>query len=305
MRLVFFGTGSPLAVAALERLAGRFRVAAVVTARPAGLRRRLAARLSSRPLRRLAAARGLPVLEFLPGGEARLRRAIDRLRPDLLCVATFPSLLPPDLLATAPHGAIGLHPSLLPRHRGPSPLFWTYFAGDAETGVTVFRLDAGEDTGDLIGQQSLPVARGRPAAELYAEMAAAGARLLEEAIDSISRGTAVGIPQEAAAATREPSPARAPWAIDFETWSGERVWHFLHGLAPTGGSLLRDPDGRRLSHGPPLRFLREAHERPPGSLERSGRGLRVYCRDGIVELGPAPRLPRAAALARLLRLRRS
>lgn len=232
LRVVVFGTGSPLSLAALACAARSCDVVGVVT--PAGppLRgmrsaaRRFARWRAAGPLRRLAAQQGVRAMP----ATRHLEHDVARLLPDLLCVASFPRLLPPEVLATARHGAIGLHPSLLPRHRGPDPLFWTYLHDDEQAGITVHWLDGGEDTGDVIYQEAVPLARGRPVTELYAELVRRGAVLLERALEAISGGCAPRHPQDAARATREPRPDSGACHIDREAWSAERVSHVLSGL---------------------------------------------------------------------------
>jgi methionyl-tRNA formyltransferase len=232
LRVVVFGTGSPLSVAALACAARSCDVVAVVT--PAGppLRgirsavRRFARWRAARPLCRLAGQLGVRVMP----ATRHLEREVARLAPDLLCVASFPRLLSPEVLATARHGAIGMHPSLLPRHRGPDPLFWTYLHDDEQAGITVYWLDGGEDTGDLLYQEAVPLARGRPVTELYAELVRRGAVLLERALEEIPAGRAPRQPQDSARATREPRPDPGACRIDWEAWSAERVSHVLSGL---------------------------------------------------------------------------
>ena len=95
---------------------------------------------------RLAKRYRLPVVSL----ERRNPKSIEqihKLKPDLLCVASFPFRLPDEVISAAPLGAINAHPSLLPKHRGPDPLFWTYLDGDVESGVTIHWIDDGIDSG--------------------------------------------------------------------------------------------------------------------------------------------------------------
>jgi len=294
LRVVLFGTGSPLSLAALAAASRAAAVVAVVTPSGPPLRgvrsavRRLARRRATAPFRRLARGPGAEVLRF---DAARLEAELVRLAPDLLCVASFPRLLRPALLETARFGAVGLHTSLLPRHRGPDPLFWTYFQDDREAGVTLYWLDAGEDTGDLIDQESVPLARGRPVAELYAELARRGATLLERALPEIPAGRVARRPQSSSQATREPRPDPRTCRIDWESWSAERVFHVLGGLGEVY-PLLADASGRPLRVGPVRRLLPQPHDRQPGTIELDAGGLRVYCLHGVVEVSAARSTPR-------------
>jgi methionyl-tRNA formyltransferase len=286
MRLVLFGSGSPMSAHALEALTARGTLVAVVV--PGGWggdwrgwRRSWARRRAARPLAGEARRRRLPVLHFHPRTAGALGARLRRLEPDLACVATFPHLLPPALLSVPARGAIGLHPSLLPRHRGPDPLFWTYHAGDAETGVSVQWLDAGADTGDVVLQEAIAVERGREGRALYLEMAARGARLLAAAVDAIAAGTAPRTPQDEARATREAMPSATRDRVDLAAWDAERLWHFLRGVGPAR-SFLTTPEGRGLTGG--VAAWRAGAEAPPGTMERLPTGWRLHCRDGWVEV---------------------
>jgi methionyl-tRNA formyltransferase len=289
MRVVLFGSGSPASLAALEALATAATVVAVVVPGGGPVRgprsavRALARRRANRGLVRAADERGIPVLRHRSGRDAGLAADLRRLGPDLGCVATYPWLLDAAMLAAFPRGTLGVHPSLLPRHRGPAPLFWTYFHDDALAGVTVHWLTVGEDEGDIVLQESVPLARGRFGPDLYAEIARRGAALLARAVAQVEAGTAARTAQDPSLATREPAPERTEWSIDFATWGAERVWHFLRGV---GGShpALRDARGRLVLHGPARGYRPEPHAARAGSIDRVPGGWRLACRDGFVDL---------------------
>jgi methionyl-tRNA formyltransferase len=306
MRVAFFGSGSPMSTQALEAVAARAEVVAVVVPgrrRGRGWRRRLAAWRARRPLVRRAHALGLHVLLLAPGREGRLRARLAPLRPDLICVATFPVLIPPAVLAVAANGAIGLHPSLLPRRRGPDPLFWTYYDGDAETGVTVFRLDQGEDTGPVLAQERIPVPRGRTGLDLYHEMAGRGAALLGQAVADVAAGTARETPQDPALATRQPAPDPETCRVELAECEARWLWHLLGGIG-AHRPLVRAEGGRPLLHGA-VRAFHLQRTAPAGTVEAAGDGWRLHCRDGWVEVARAAWLPalraRLRALASVLR----
>jgi methionyl-tRNA formyltransferase len=244
--------------------------------------RRPLALWSRRPLVRQARHQGIPVEVLSPADGPPLAGRLARLGAELLCVASFPFRLRPEILGAASRGGLNVHFSLLPRHRGPDPLFWTYFCDDAETGVSVHWLDEGADTGDLVAQERATLARGRPVRDLYDELTRKGAALLAASVVDLAQGVSGRRPQDAARATSEPAPRERTWSIDWSSWSAERLWHFLRGLGGLRHDLLRVP------HGEATRFSLATHDRAPGTIERTGGTLRVYARDGIVELEPAP-----------------
>ncbi|HET9315427.1 MAG TPA: formyltransferase family protein [Vicinamibacteria bacterium] len=301
-RVVMFGSGSPISTEALSALARETDVVGVVV--PAGPRirgpfsavRAWRRRRSTQVLRTLAGE--AVTLSFDRHQPGRGADAVRALRPDLVCVATFPWLLPSAVLEAAPLGAIGVHPSALPRHRGPAPLFWTYHDDDAEAGVSVFRIDEGVDAGAVLGAESFALERGRLGSDLYAEIARRGAALLVRAALETVSGRAAPVPQDEAHATREPLPRPGRFRIDFDTWGAERVWHFLRGVGEAGRILDasngrapggRDvPDRRMLTHGPARTFVRSAPRSFPGRIERIDDGLLVHCHDGWVEVAARP-----------------
>lgn len=290
-RVVFFGSGSPISTHALSALAGRGDVVAVVVPGGPPVRggrsavRSLRNRRATGPIRALARECRASLLSWTHADAERHAEAVRALQPDLICVATFPYLLPAALLEAAPAGALGVHPSPLPRHRGPAPLFWTYFDDDADAGVSVFRLDAGTDTGGLVRQETFALARGRLGSDLYLEIARRGASLLGEAVAAVSAGRAALLPQDESHASHEPSPRPGTWRIDFETWGRERVWHFLRGVGE-GGRILCDGSGRALTHGPARSLVAATPARPPGTVEHHTDGWIVHCLDGRVEVSP-------------------
>ncbi len=175
---VFLGTG-PFGIPALEAIASarEVRLVGIVTAppRPAGR----GERLRRSPVAERADALGLaPVLE-----PARLRdlaavEAVRELGPALLVLADYGQIVPPALLELPAHGALNLHPSLLPRHRGASPVPATILAGDRQAGVTLMQMDRGLDTGPIVGQVAVPLDGSETTPGLEAELADEGARLL-------------------------------------------------------------------------------------------------------------------------------
>lgn len=276
MRVVFLGAGGPFSVECLRSVAGVAEVAALVLpgARGRGLRRVVRGlwhRRLTRTIRSVARERRIPVFTY---GSRDLRA----FGADLFVTASFPHLLD----ATLP--AINVHSSLLPKHRGPDPIFWTYFAGDRRTGVTVHWLAEGVDDGDVILQREIDVPRGIGGGDLYARLSREAAVALADAVMAIADGTATRTPQDHAAATIEPSPSTAAWQIDFDTWTAERVWHFLRGYAFRTGARLRDRAGTEHALGSEVTLETTASREEPGTFRRSGTDLVIHCIDGVVRI---------------------
>lgn len=174
----------------------------------------------------------------LPAGV--LENAVDlvfaKARPDLLVSWYFTRKLPPRWLA-APLGAIGVHPSLLPRHRGPDPFFWAIDCGDEKTGVTVHRLVEAYDEGDILLQERMPVG-DRNAWQLARALDRPSLSLLRRAVKLFIAGAAPrGVAQDETAATFAPAPTGDLLRVDFR-WSTERVLRRVRALAPVPGVPL-------------------------------------------------------------------
>jgi methionyl-tRNA formyltransferase len=135
--------------------------------------------------------------------------AIETLAPDLGVLADFGRIVPGSILGIPSHGILNVHPSLLPRHRGATPVPATILAGDPMAGVTVMQMDAGLDTGPILDSRSWPMLGTETAPELEARAATEGAALLRELLEPYLRGERIAVPQDGSAATLT-RPLRRP-----------------------------------------------------------------------------------------------
>ena len=180
MRIVFMGVPQ-FAVPALERLiSGEHNVVAVYTQpdRPAG-RGRLP---SFPPIKRTALEHGLEVRQVARFAEDAAVASLAELSPDVIVVAAFGQLLPRRVLDVPPFGCINLHPSLLPRHRGPTPIPSSILAGDEWTGVSIMLLDEGVDSGPILAQRRVLIAPQDTTDSLTDKLSQVSAQLLEETL---------------------------------------------------------------------------------------------------------------------------
>jgi methionyl-tRNA formyltransferase len=164
---------------------------------------------------------------------AQLRAA----RPDLIVSWYFTRLIEPTWLALAPLGGIGAHPSLLPRHRGPNPFFWSIDGGDRETGVSVHRLSEAYDTGDVLAQRRLSIG-DRDAWQLARALDRPSLQLLRDTVLRISRGDSVtATAQDERQASWAGEPSDDQLAVDW-SWPTERVLRRIRALSPVPGLAL-------------------------------------------------------------------
>lgn len=193
-RIVFAGTPE-FAVPSLTALVdGGHTVVAVYTQpdRPSGRGRKLAAS----PVKQAAVARGLPVMqpETLRDGSAQ--EALRALQADLMVVVAYGLLLPAPVLAAPRLGCVNVHASLLPRWRGAAPIQRAILAGDAQTGVTIMRMERGLDTGPMYLTRTTPLAARETAGSLHDRLCVLGAEALMEALPGILSGSVQPIPQD-------------------------------------------------------------------------------------------------------------
>ncbi len=257
LRIVFMGT-PPLAAHILNRLldaqGALLRVVGVVTQpdqpRDRGLRSEPSAVAAA------AQAHNLPILKPAKIRTPEFRAELAALEPDLIVVAAYGRILPDPVLAVARLMPINVHASLLPRHRGASPVEGALLAGDRETGVTIMRITSQMDAGPMLLARTLPIAPDDTQASLKAKLAELGAAALLDAIDAIARGEIVETAQDEALATytRPIEKAHAiiawdadaaqiermvraydPWPIARTTLRGEPLLVHRAALAEDGG----------------------------------------------------------------------
>jgi methionyl-tRNA formyltransferase len=206
------------------------------------------------------------------------------MRAQLGCIALYPRRVPAQAIAAMPLGAINAHPSLLPRHRGPLPLFWTYHADDRVAGVSVHVATDRYDAGDVIAQESFELPRGYPVRRLDRDVAARAARMLREAASAMAQGGVQRTPQDESRATLAPYVRLGEPIVPFDQWEVERVWHFLAGLCPPYREPLRDARGKAVEYSQVVGFRTGGEGLLPGTVERRGSQALLHCRGGLIEL---------------------
>ncbi len=273
LTIVGFASGSPLSQMAMARIAQDHRLAAIVGPPPAGGIAQKLKRVLGRSRHSLAEF-GVPLIE--PG-------EVGRFKPDVIVVASFPVIIPSAVLAVARIGALNMHMSPLPRHRGVDPVFWTYWDDDAAAGMTIHWMDGRVDAGDIAAQASLPLPRGLPSRDLYMRLADVGVRLLAGVLAGVAVGEKPRQPQDEGRASYQSAADIAGARIPFAQWPAERVWHVLSGLGDQRSGLVADAAGRPLSHGRATRF-HVVGDVEPGHIEIVHEGYELHCSDGIVML---------------------
>jgi methionyl-tRNA formyltransferase len=225
LKTLFFGT-SGFAVPSLRVVAHRTQCAGVVTQpdRPAGRGHRL----RSSPVKSAALELGLRIYE-----PRRLREFAREIAPqdfDLFVLASYGRILSPELLTLPRLGALNVHPSLLPKYRGATPIQGAILHGERETGVSIMLMDAGLDSGDVVLARRLEIGPSETYGELHDRLAELGAELLGECLALAERENIVAHPQ-----LGEPSLTRPIVRDDLEidwSWDPERIVRTVRAYAP-------------------------------------------------------------------------
>jgi methionyl-tRNA formyltransferase len=212
-------------------------------------------------------------LSSLPARFATLRQGI-------VVSACFPWQVPPEVLDAPPLGCLNIHPSLLPQHRGPDPLFWAFHAGDRQTGVTIHRMTTQLDAGPILVQQRIDLPLETRYSEADQQTIMLSSRLIVQALDGLAAGTLEGRDQPAINASYESHADDPDLLIDI-SWPAERAFRFVHGVEASYGLIqVTLPDGEQL----PVIDAETLHPgRSLGRLfHRSGNHVAVQFEDGVV-----------------------
>ena len=236
MRVVYMGTPAFAILPLEELLASGYDVVGVYTQpdRPAGRGRSMEAP----PVKTFALERGLEVIQptSLRNPEAHSRLAA--LSPDLIAIAAYGRILPEEVVGLAPAGCVNVHPSMLPRHRGPSPVAFTILEGDETAGVSIMLLDEGMDSGPVIAQVEEPIHPEDTTESLTDRLFRRGAKLLVESLPRFLQGDSSPRPQDDARATYAPRLAKEDGEVRWEL-PAETLWRQVRAYHPWPGSFTR------------------------------------------------------------------
>ncbi len=288
LRVVFMGSPD-FAVPTLRALNEALLVTGVVTQpdKPRGRGRKSL----PTPVKREAVALGLPVTSPADSASEQLIALLEEWAPDVMVVAAYGKILPKRILDLPKMGCVNLHASLLPRHRGASPITAAVLAGDTRTGVCTIRMDEGMDTGDILLSKEIPI-RGDTAGELHDRLMELGAGAVVETLKGMADNSIRPQPQDHAAATYcrplSKEDGRIDWSLDADylsrlvramnpwptahCWLGDeviKVWRAdpMDGSGVQGVIEAIDLDGIAVGTGEGLLLLKEVQA--PGKRRMS------------------------------------
>ncbi|GIW43882.1 MAG: methionyl-tRNA formyltransferase [Candidatus Binatia bacterium] len=257
------------------------------------------------PVKTRAVSRGIPVRQHASLKSPAVREEWERLRPDLAVLAYVTQIVPPEVFRIPRLGSICFHPSLLPKYRGGSAIPWQIIKGETKTGVTVFWVDEGIDTGPILLQKEAVIDPDDTAASLYFnKLFPLGVEAVVEAVRLIDGGNAPRVPQDESQATYDPLCRDEHAQVDWSRPVAE-VYNLIRGCDPQPGAYNR-------FRGDKLRYFdarrgEDLPDVPPGTVMEVGpRGLVIAGVGGTIvvrrlRFGTGPKQP-AQDLAREIAL---
>ncbi|MGH7797147.1 MAG: methionyl-tRNA formyltransferase [Candidatus Binatia bacterium] len=278
--IVFMGTPQIAADTLEKLLAGPDAVSGVVTRpdRPAGRGQKT----SPSPVRRLAEARGIPVIAAEKIKTPEFLAVLRNWRPEVIVVVAYGRILPKTILDLAPHGCVNVHYSVLPKYRGAAPAAWTIINGEREGGVTTMKLAEKMDAGAIYLQEAIALAPDETTGSLQSKLTPIGARLLLETLRGIKEGTLPAREQDERLATLAPMLKKDDGLIDW-TRPAIEIERRVRGLDPWPGSFTYA--GGKLLKVHRAKIVSAESTGSPGEVVRAGSGgLWIAASSGIIGL---------------------
>lgn len=274
MRIIFMGTPD-FAVPTLEALIrSEHEIAAVFTQPDKAVGRKQI--LTPPPVKVCAAENGIPVYQPDSLKADSTVALIKELAPDIIIVVAYGKLLPETVLEIPKYGCVNGHASLLPRHRGASPIQWSIVSGDKVTGVTTMLMEKGLDTGDMLLKSEITIGENETGEELHDRLSVLCAGLMLETVSAIESGTAAPEKQEDSLSTYAPIITREMGLVDFS-----RPASVIHNLIR---GFYSWPAAYFFLNGKRIKILSSrlagASDKPWGTVVRSDNELVIACGDG-------------------------
>ena len=288
-KIIYMGTPE-FALVPLEKLTESGRKPILVITQPDRPGNR--GKVEFSPVKEFALREGIEILQpEKVKGNAELMERVRELNPDIIVVAAYGKILPKEFLDIPRLGCINIHGSILPRHRGASPIQRAIAEGDDVTGVTIMQMDEGMDTGDIIAIAETEIG-GLNYPELMEKLAKLGGDLLLDTLSKIESGEVERIPQSDELATYTGIISKTDGKIDFSERAACEVERLMRAYEPWPGVYaMWNGDKLKLISGEVL----PAEENPvaasdapgakPGTVIRAGEeGIDIICREGVLRV---------------------
>jgi len=286
-RLLFMGTPD-FAVSVLKALIGRYELVGVVTQPDQQVGR--GRQVEASPVKVVALAHGLPVLQPRRLRQPEAAAELRALAPEVIVVAAFGQILPPEVLNIPPKGCLNVHASLLPKYRGAAPIAAAILAGEEETGVTIMLMDEGMDSGPILSQSTCSISPQDTQESLSAKLAQSGAHLLMDTLPRWLAGEIEPRLQDHRQATYCRVISKGDGLIDWtqpavEIWRRSRAYYpWPSAYTYWRGKLLKVLRAEALPHPTSPASRGGSGEREPGQVMALAGGLAVVTGEGALLL---------------------
>ena len=184
-----------------------------------------------------AGERQIPLWEVSRMSDPKTVSTLAAYQPDVICVACFSQRIARSILDIPRFGCLNVHPSLLPAHRGPVPLFWAVRQGLKQTGVTIHFMDEGMDSGDILAQAVVEIPDGISYSQLELQCAIRGGELLAKAVWELYESRAVRVAQDETRSSYQSFPTDEDYIVPVAEWSASHVYNFICAVVDWGGPV--------------------------------------------------------------------
>jgi methionyl-tRNA formyltransferase len=281
LRAIFFGTPE-LSVPALDALVEIATVVGVVCQPDKPASRGL--KLMAPAVKVRAEAIGLPVVQPTKLRTGEFAAWAREQRADVAVVIAYGRILPQDVLDAPRLGCVNLHASILPKYRGAAPITWAIVKGEKETGITLMKMDAGMDTGDILSIHPTPIGDEETAGELGARLSRIAANVVASDLSRHVSGAFVPRPQDSSLATTAPLLTKEMGRIDWAA-SAARVHDHVRGMSPWPMAFTMNHGARCIVHRTKRVEGSWSRAAGPGEVVMADKSrLVVACGEGLIEL---------------------
>jgi methionyl-tRNA formyltransferase len=233
-------------------------------------------------VRKVAQARGIPVIAAEKIRAPDFLASLKQWQPEIIVVVAYGRILPRSILELPPHGCLNVHYSLLPKYRGAAPAAWTIINGESQGGVTTMKLVEKMDAGAIYLQEAVPLAVDETTGSLQTKLTPIGARLLLETLRRLKEGSLVPREQDESAATLAPMLRKEDGLIDWRT-SAVEIERRVRGLDPWPGSFTHI--GEKLLKVQRAKIIATERSGQPGEVVRAdGGGFWIATASGVIAL---------------------
>lgn len=279
LRVLYMGTPD-FAVPALEVLFNRDDVSLVGAVTQPDRPKGRGYKLQPTPVKEKTEALNIPVFQPKTLKDEAFSALLQELNPDLIVVAAYGKILPPNVIHYPKFGCINIHASLLPKYRGAAPIHWCLINGEEKTGVTIMQMDEGLDTGDMLLKEEYTIQKTDTTGILFEKLAQVGGNALNKTLDLLQKGKLSPEKQDDEKSTYSPMIQKEFCGIDFEKTAAE-ISCFVRGLNPFPGAKAYLADGKMLK----ILFAADSGEttdKAPGTVIESKEKLKIAAGGGTV-----------------------